>query len=48
MSINKSYAVFGLGRYGMAVAEELMKNGAEGLDSDPLRRVAVPAVVVSR
>lgn len=34
MSINKSYAVFGLGRYGMAVAEELMKNGADVLAVD--------------
>lgn len=25
MSINKTYAVFGLGRYGKAVAEELVK-----------------------
>ncbi len=29
MSINKSYAVFGLGRYGRAVAKELIDNGAE-------------------
>ena len=29
MSINKTYAVFGLGRYGRAVAEELVKNGAD-------------------
>ena len=36
MSINKSYAVFGLGRYGLAVAKELVSNGAEVLavDSD--------------
>lgn len=36
MGINQSYAVFGLGRYGRAVAEELVKNGAEVLavDSD--------------
>lgn len=36
MGINQSYAVFGLGRYGTAVAEELVKNGAEVLavDSD--------------
>ena len=31
MSINKTYAVLGLGRYGKAVAEELVKNGAEVL-----------------
>lgn len=36
MSIKKSYAVFGLGRYGLSVAKELVNNGAEVLavDSD--------------
>lgn len=34
MSINKSYAVFGLGRYGFAVAKELVNNGAEVLAVD--------------
>ena len=34
MSISKSYAVFGLGRYGKAVAEELVKHGAEVLAVD--------------
>ena len=34
MSISKSYAVFGLGRYGKAVAEELVRNGAEVLAVD--------------
>lgn len=34
MSIYKSYAVFGLGRYGRAVAAELVKNGAEVLAVD--------------
>lgn len=34
MGINQSYAVFGLGRYGKAVAEELVKNGAEVLAVD--------------
>ncbi len=34
MSINKSYAVFGLGRYGAAVATELVKSGAEVLAVD--------------
>lgn len=29
MSIHKTYAVFGLGRYGRAVAKELVENGAE-------------------
>lgn len=34
MSTNKSYAVFGLGRYGTAVAKELVKNGADVLAVD--------------
>ena len=34
MSVNKTYAVFGLGRYGRAVAEELVKNGAEVIAVD--------------
>ena len=34
MSINKSYAVFGLGRYGIAVATELVNNGADVLAVD--------------
>ena len=34
MSIKQSYAVFGLGRYGMAVAKELVKSGAEVLAVD--------------
>jgi trk system potassium uptake protein TrkA len=34
MSSKKSYAVFGLGRYGRAVAEELTENGAEVLAID--------------
>lgn len=34
MSINKTYAVFGLGRYGRAVAEELVSSGAEVLAVD--------------
>ena len=34
MSIHKSYAVFGLGRYGRAVAEELVNNGMEVLAVD--------------
>lgn len=34
MSINKFYAVFGLGKYGLAVAKELIKNGAEVLAVD--------------
>ncbi len=37
MSIHKSYAVFGLGRYGKAVAKELLDGGAEviAIDSNP-------------
>ncbi len=34
MSIHKSYAVFGLGRYGRAVAKELVNNGADVLAVD--------------
>ncbi len=34
MSINKTYAVFGLGRYGSAVATELVKSGAEVIAVD--------------
>ena len=34
MSIYKTYAVLGLGRYGQAVAEELVNNGAEVLAVD--------------
>ena len=34
MNNNKTYAVFGLGRYGMAVATELSKSGAEVLAVD--------------
>ena len=34
MSINKTYAVIGLGKYGRAVAEELVKSGAEVLAID--------------
>lgn len=34
MSINQTYAVFGLGRYGLAVAKELVASGAEVLAVD--------------
>lgn len=34
MSINQTYAVFGLGKYGMAVAKELVDNGAEVIAVD--------------
>ncbi len=39
MSINKSYAVFGLGRYGRAVVSELLNNGAEVIAVDCNSRV---------
>jgi trk system potassium uptake protein TrkA len=44
MSINKTYAVFGLGRYGIAVARELAANGIEvlAIDNDE-GRVSVAA-----
>ena len=34
MGLNKTYAVFGLGRYGIAVAKELVRSGAEVLAVD--------------
>ena len=34
MSMKQTYAVFGLGRYGTAVASELVKSGAEVLAVD--------------
>lgn len=34
MGIHQTYAVFGLGRYGLAVAKELVENGAEVLAVD--------------
>ncbi len=39
MSINKTYAVFGLGRYGMAVSKELIASGVEliAVDIDAAR-----------
>ena len=39
MSINLTYAVFGLGRYGKAVAEELVKSGAEVMAVDMAREI---------
>lgn len=43
MSINKTYGVFGLGRYGRAVAAELVKNGAEVLAVDKNSALVVSA-----
>ena len=37
--MRKSYAVFGLGRYGRAVVKELLNNGAEVLAVDQDRRI---------
>lgn len=34
MSLNKTYAIFGLGRYGVSVAKELVRNGAEVIAVD--------------
>ena len=39
MTIKKSYAVFGLGRYGKAVATELIENGAEVIAVDSNEKV---------
>lgn len=48
MSFRKSYAVFGLGRYGFAVAKELQESGVEVLAVDvDLERVNDAAVKLS-
>lgn len=39
MSIKKTYAVFGLGRYGVAVARELVSSGAEVIAVDADERI---------
>lgn len=39
MSFNKTYAVFGLGRYGKAVATELVSNGAEVIAVDTSEKI---------
>lgn len=44
MSINSTYAVFGLGRYGLAVAKELVSSGAEVLAVDINEKVVNEAV----
>lgn len=44
MSVNRSYAVFGLGRYGTAVAQELVANGAEVLAVDIDEEVVSDAI----
>ena len=45
MSINKTYAVFGLGRYGYAVAKELVQSGAEVLAVDINEQLVNSAVL---
>ena len=45
MSINKSYAVFGLGRYGYAVAKQLADSGAEVLAVDTDEAIVNSAAV---
>ncbi|MBR5144898.1 MAG: TrkA family potassium uptake protein [Clostridia bacterium] len=44
MSLNNSYAVFGLGRYGLAVAKELVKNGADVLAIDSNEQLVNAAI----
>ena len=39
MSMKKTYAVFGLGRYGIAVARELVSNGVEVIAVDTDKRI---------
>lgn len=51
MSINKTYAVFGLGRYGLSVARKLSESGAEVLAVDTDRNAvdaAFPFVPVCK
>lgn len=45
MSMNRSYAVFGLGRYGLAVAKELVNNGAEVLAIDSNESIVNSAIM---
>lgn len=45
MGANKSYAVFGLGRYGYAVAKELVAGGAEVLAVDMDETIVNAAIV---
>ena len=44
MSLKKSYAVFGLGRYGLAVARELVAGGADVLAIDQSAFIVVSQV----
>ena len=45
MKSKKTYAVFGLGRYGTAVARELVENGAEVIAIDTDQRIVNDAAV---
>ena len=42
MSTKKTYAVFGLGRYGIAVANELVRNGMEVIAVDLDEKSSTP------
>ena len=44
MKSKKTYAVFGLGRYGTAVARELVENGMEVIAVDSDERVVNEAI----
>ena len=46
MKKKKTYAVFGLGRYGMAVAQELVENGMEVLAVDSDQNIVNDAVAI--
>lgn len=45
MSLNKSYAVFGLGKYGFAVAKELVDSGAKVLAVDSNENIVNSACI---
>ena len=45
MKLNNSYAVFGLGKYGRAVAEELVRSGADVIAVDKNERIVEEAAL---
>ena len=45
MKTKKTYAVFGLGRYGTAVARELVENGMEVIAVDTEEKIVSDAAV---
>ena len=45
MKARKTYAVFGLGRYGTAVARELVENGVEVVAVDAEQKIVNDAAV---